>query len=105
MPSEMKNDINEALELDCNLHQLKVKIAKKYGHKYKLKCFRNLKEKLKDNPKCRNKLSELVETLQNQYGNHFDYQNIKEETEDRIIDAELKILAYDSSNFKGLFLY
>lgn len=70
MTSELKNEITDALHLDCNLHQLKQKIHKKYGHSYELKFYRNLKEKLKQNPESRNKLAEFVKLLQKQNGNN-----------------------------------
>lgn len=70
MSSELKNEITKALELDCNLHQLKTKIFNKYGHSYELKFFRNLKERLKKTPTARNNLAMFVCLLQEQYGNN-----------------------------------
>lgn len=72
MSSEIKKEINDALQLNCNLHQLKAQIKSKYGHSFELKIFRNLKEQLKKDPKSRNKLSEFVEILRTKYSNYLD---------------------------------
>lgn len=68
MSPEIKREINAALELDCNLHQLKIQIKKNYGHNVELKFLRNLKEDLKKDPKSRNNLAEFVEILRKQHG-------------------------------------
>lgn len=68
MSPEIKREINAALELDYNLHQLKIQIKKNYGHNVELKFLRNLKEDLKKDPKSRNNLAEFVEILRKQHG-------------------------------------